>query len=66
MSLPYENPKWEKLRKEISQIGFRFEDIPSMDSYVKRLRKSAMQKKDYAIILRPSLLDIIARVGVVI
>lgn len=33
MSLPYENPKWEKLRKEISQIGYRFGDILSMDSY---------------------------------
>lgn len=48
MSLPYENPKWEKLRKEISQIGYHFEDVPNMDSYVKRLRKSAMRKEDYA------------------
>ena len=48
MVLPYENPKWERLRKDISQIGYHFEDIPSMDGYVKRLRKSAMRKEDYA------------------
>ena len=48
MVLPYENPKWERLRKDISQVGYHFEDIPSMDGYVKRLRQSAMQKEDYA------------------
>ena len=48
MLLPYENPKWERLRKDILQIGYHFEDTPRMDGYVKRLRKSAMQKEDYA------------------
>lgn len=48
MLLPFENPKWEKLRKEVSKIGYHFEDIPNMDGYVKRLRKSEMQKADYA------------------
>lgn len=48
MVLPYENPKWERLRKDISQVGYHFEDIPSMDGYVKRLRQSAMRKEDYA------------------
>lgn len=48
MLLSYENPKWEKLRKEVSKIGYHFEDIPNMDGYVKRLRKSEMGKADYA------------------
>lgn len=48
MSLPRENPKWEKLRGEISQIGYHFEAVPNMDSYINMLRKSGMQKADYA------------------
>lgn len=48
MSLPYENPKWEKLRGEISEMGYRFEDIPNTDGYVRMLRKSKMEKADYA------------------
>lgn len=48
MLLSYENPKWERLRNDISKIEYHFEDTPSMDGYVKRLRKIAMQKEDYA------------------
>lgn len=48
MTLPYENPKWEKLRGEVSKIGYHFEDIPNMDGYIRQLRKSKMQKADYA------------------
>lgn len=48
MELPYENPKWEKLRREISEIGYHFEAVPPMDGYIKMLRKTGMQKADYA------------------
>lgn len=48
MPLPYENPKWDRARKEVKKIGYCFDAVPTMDGYIKILRESGMGKEDYA------------------
>lgn len=46
--LPYENPKWEKNRKEILKIGYEFSNDLNVDSYIQKLKDSEQRKEDYS------------------
>lgn len=46
--LAYQSPKWIKARAEVLEIGYNFANNTNVDGYIKRLRESKAEKKDYA------------------
>lgn len=46
-TLKYQSPKWEKLKKELVQIGYDFSKAPNIDSHMQRLKNSKMEITDY-------------------
>lgn len=46
--LTYQSPKWVKARAEVLKIGYNFANSSNVNGYIRRLRESGAEKRDYA------------------
>lgn len=45
--LAYQSPKWEKCKNELAQFRYDFSKMPTIESYVRQLKNSKMEIKDF-------------------